>query len=27
VLHSEQLHNLENPSLQAAKWDQTRNGA
>ncbi|MFF9204401.1 hypothetical protein ACF1AE_21780 [Streptomyces sp. NPDC014986] len=25
VLHAEQLHNLENPSYQAAKWDQSRN--
>ncbi|MCF1592508.1 hypothetical protein [Streptomyces muensis] len=27
LLHQEQLHNLENPSYQAAKWDQSRNTA
>lgn len=25
VLHAEQLNNLENPTYQAAKWDQSRN--
>ncbi|MFB8401286.1 hypothetical protein [Streptomyces sp. NPDC055912] len=25
VVHAEQLHNLENPTYQGAKWDQSRN--